>query len=117
MNQTSTHVADQSQQPKHDEQRDNCPQHYSLLLMISSSSQVISTCDARRRSHFDKPQGLCRTVCGLYSDTEAPYCDTANNRRPTFDVKRLVFDFTGSWLETTRSCGARQRARRKLHAV
>src|SRR5262245_4398123 len=68
MDQVSPYAADQAQQPKHDKQRDNRPQHSSLLLIISSSSQVISTFGARRSSHLDKPQGLCRTVCGLYSN-------------------------------------------------
>src|SRR5215475_1905082 len=49
--------------------------------------------------------------------TEAPYCDTANRWRSIFVARRIVFNFIGGRQGITHSCEARQRARRKLHAV
>jgi hypothetical protein len=71
MDQISTNAADQSQQPKHDKQRNNRPQHYSPLLIISSSPQVILTwarVEARILIN-------CKDCAGSFADhTQANVC-------------------------------------------
>src|SRR5215470_6628893 len=61
MDQISTYAADQPQQPEHDKQGDYCPQHYSLLLIISNTFRLYQHQRVQSRT-VEEVQGLCRAV-------------------------------------------------------
>jgi hypothetical protein len=104
MDQISTYSANQSQQPEHDKQRDNRPQHYCLLLIIPNCPAYIAS-RTRLSLHFEEVQGVCRTrrwsiIKSMYAG--APYCDTAKIWRQIFVISQIVSKFTGGRREITR---------------